>query len=126
MGSRLAMRPWEEISEDMRESNRAQVRDIGAKLDLLEATVTVAPPARPFVFAEDEVEMLARYEHDRWVSERIAAGWTYRPERNDEAKVHDLLVPWLYLTPQKQDVDRQVVRALPELIEAAGWCISRR
>jgi hypothetical protein len=126
MGSRPAMRPWEEITEDLKESNRAQVRDIGAKLDLLEATVTVTSPARPFVFADDEVEMLARYEHDRWVSERIAAGWTYGPQRDDEAKVHDLLVPWLYLTPHKQDVDRQVVRALPGLIEAAGWYISRR
>jgi hypothetical protein len=126
MGSRPAMRSWEELSEDLKESNRAQVRDIGAKLDLLEAVVTMTPPARPFVFAEDEVEMLARYEHDRWLSERIAAGWTYGPERNDEAKVHDLLVPWLYLTPNKQDIDRQMVRALPELIEAAGWSISRR
>jgi hypothetical protein len=126
LGSRPAMQPWEEISEDTRESNRAQVRDIGAKLDLLEATVTVMPPARPFTFAEDEVEMLARYEHDRWVSERIAAGWTYGPVRDDEAKVHDLLVPWLYLTPQKQDADRRVVRAVPDLIEAAGWYISRR
>ena len=46
-------------------------------------------------FAEDEIEMLSRYEHDRWVSERIAAGWTYGPDRDDDAKVHDLLVPWL-------------------------------
>jgi hypothetical protein len=126
MGSRAAMRPWDEITDDLKESNRAQVRDIGAKLDLLEATVTATPPKRPFVLAEDEVEMLARYEHDRWVSERITAGWTYGPDRSDEAKVHNLLVPWLYLTPQKQDVDRRVVRALPDLIEAAGWWISRR
>lgn len=121
-----ARRPWDEISEDLKESNRAHVRDIGAKLDLLEATVTAAPPARPFEVAEDEVEMLARYEHDRWVSERIAAGWTYGAERDDEARIHDLLVPWLYLTPHKQDIDRGVVRALPDLIEAAGWYISRR
>jgi hypothetical protein len=120
------MRSWEELSEVLKESNRAQVRDIGAKLDLLESVVTMRPPARPFVFAEDEVKMLARYEHDRWVSERIAAGWTYGPERNDGAKVHDLLVPWLYLTAQKQEVDRQVVRALPDLVEAAGWHIRRR
>ena len=126
LGSRPAMRAWDEISEDMKDSNRAQVRDIGAKLDLLEATVTATPPVRPFVFAEDEIEMLARYEHDRWVSERIGAGWTYGPQRNDEAKVHDLLVPWLYLTPRKQDVDRQVVRALPDLIGEAGWYINRR
>jgi hypothetical protein len=126
LGSRPAMRSWEDISEDMKESNRAQVRDIGAKLDLLEATVTALPPVRPFVFAEDEVEMLARYEHDRWLSQRISAGWTYGLKRNDEAKVHDLLVPWLYLPPQKQDLDRQAVRNLPDLIEAAGWYISRR
>jgi RyR domain-containing protein len=126
LGSRPAMRPWEELTEDTRETNRAQVRDIGAKLDLLEATVTATPPVRPFVFAEDEVEMLARYEHDRWVSERIAAGWTYGPERDDEAKVHHLLVPWLYLNQRQQDVDKQVVLAVPGLIEAAGWYISRR
>lgn len=126
LGSRQAMRPWDEISADLKESNRAQVRDISAKLDLLEATVTAIPPVRPFVFADDEVEMLARYEHDRWVSERIAAGWTYGPKRDDDAKVHDLLVPWLYLTPQKQDVDRQVVRAVPDLIQATGLFISRR
>jgi hypothetical protein len=32
----------------------------------------------------------------------------------------------LYLTPRKQDVDRQAVRVLPDLIEEAGRYISRR
>jgi hypothetical protein len=125
MGSTPAMRSWEELSEDLREANRAQARDIGAKLDLLEATVTATPPARPFELADEEVEMLARYEHDRWVSERIASGWTYGV-RDDEAKTHDLLVPWLYLTPTKQELDRDRIRHIPELLESAGWHITRR
>lgn len=125
MGATPAMRPWAELTEDLREANRAQARDLGNKLDLLEATVTATPPVRPFVFADEEVEMLARYEHDRWVSERISAGWRFG-QRNDETKTHDLLVPWLYLAPKKQEVDREMVRGIPALIEAAGFFITRR
>jgi len=125
MGATPSMRTWEELPEDRREANRAQARDLGNKLDLLEAAVTTTPPARPFEFAEEEVEMLARYEHDRWVSERVAAGWRYGP-RSDEAKTHDLLVPWLYLSPQKQELDREMIRRIPKLVEAAGFYITRR
>lgn len=125
MGATSATRPWAELDPDRQEANRAQARDLGNKLDLLEATVTTSPPVRPFEFAEEEVEMLARYEHDRWVSERISAGWRFGP-RSDENKTHDLLVPWLYLAPQKQEVDREMVRNIPKLIEAAGFSITRR
>jgi RyR domain len=125
LGATPAMKLWDELPEDLREANRAQARDLGNKLELLEATATTTSPARPFAFAEEEIEMLARYEHDRWVSERIAAGWTYG-KRDDAAKTHDLLVPWLYLSAKKQEVDREMVRGIPKLVEAAGFFITRR
>ncbi|HEY7222915.1 MAG TPA: RyR domain-containing protein [Micromonosporaceae bacterium] len=126
MFSRPSLQHWDSLSDDLKEANRAQVRDIGAKLDVLEATVVREPATHPFDFSEDEVEMLARYEHDRWVSQRIAAGWTYGPERDDAHKVHNLLLPWLYLSSHKQETDRQMIRALPDQLKAAGLSIVRR
>jgi hypothetical protein len=123
---RPAMRAWAELSEDLRETNLAQVRDIANKLELVEADVTAVPPVVPFAFTDDEVEMLARYEHDRWLSQRLEAGWGYDPERDDDARKHDRMLPWLYLPETTKDTDRQVVLAIPELLASVGLYLQRR
>lgn len=36
----------------------------------------------------------ARAEHERWMAERLAAGWTYGRDRDDAAKKNPNLVPF--------------------------------
>ena len=40
------------------------------------------------------VEQLAENNHDHWARQRIEAGWTYGPQRDDDRKNHPDLVPY--------------------------------
>jgi len=118
-----AMKPWAELDETFREANRAQVRDIPAKLELLELQLVPADSGQSVDFDEDMVEMLARYEHERWMAERMASGLTYGPVRTETT--HPALVPWLYLSEEVQDKDRSAVRTIPAVVAAAGFALRR-
>jgi class 3 adenylate cyclase/tetratricopeptide (TPR) repeat protein len=118
-----AMRPWEELPEDLRDSNRAQAADIPNKLNRL--GYELAPshglvPAK-LQLAVGDVEDLAIREHDRWMNERRRNGWTYGTVRDNSRKHHPLLVPWDQLAEEERDKDRDAVRNLPLLIEKAGF-----
>ena len=45
-------------------------------------------------------EMLAANTHDVWAKSRMEQGWTYGPERDDDKKKHNCLVPYAFLTSQ--------------------------
>ena len=53
------------------------------------------------------VEDLAEHVHDTWAKRRMEEGWTYGPERDDEAKTHPCLVPYEELPEAEKDYDRQ-------------------
>ena len=122
-----ALREWDELPEHTKEANRAQAADVGTKL------AAVGCRIRPWTdwtgdglrFTPEEIERMAELEHDRWCRERVAAGWTYGPARNDERKTTPYLVPWDQLTEDVKDYDRNAVRALPELLTYAGFEIVR-
>jgi len=40
------------------------------------------------------MDALAETEHERWVAERAAEGWTYASIRDNQKKLHNLMVPW--------------------------------
>ncbi|RHZ02459.1 hypothetical protein DYB31_009193, partial [Aphanomyces astaci] len=52
------------------------------------------------------VELLAENTHDVWAKKRMEEGWVYGPQRNDPRKEHDGLVPYVYLTSDEKDMDR--------------------
>ena len=121
------MRPWEELSEDLRESNRQQADDITAKLRAIGCEPRPAAEREPaaFVFTQVEVEKLAEMEHERWVAERRAAGWMAGPERDTERKITPYLVPYAELPEEVKEWDRQAVRAIPEVLAATGFELYR-
>ena len=49
--------------------------------------------ADSFAFTPEEVERLAEMEHERWLAERRALGWTPGP-RDPQKKTNPNLVPW--------------------------------
>jgi class 3 adenylate cyclase len=118
-----AMRPWEELAEDLRDSNRAQAADIPNKLNRLGYELAPShglPPAK-LQLTEGDVEDLAIREHDRWMNERRRNGWTYGTVRDNSRKHHHLLVPWSELPEAEKEKDRDTVRNLPLLIEKAAF-----
>jgi hypothetical protein len=120
------MAPWEQLPENLRESNIAQAADIGAKLALIHAVVipeTAAAPA--FAFAPEEIERLAQLEHQRWMREKTAEGWRYGRSRDNAAKIHPDLQGWSSLSEESRDKDRNAIRTLPAILRAAGFLILR-
>jgi hypothetical protein len=118
-------RSWDELSEDMRDANRAQARDISAKLAAIGATVEVGAESVPFVFSPSELDRLAEVEHRRWVEQRILAGWSYAPVRNDATKQHPMIVSWDLLPEYERAKDRDAVRNIPAVLAGAGLRIIR-
>lgn len=120
-----SMRPWDELPEDLRQSNLAQAADIETKLDAIGCAVVPESAAGPdFAFTEAEIELLARMEHRRWTQERQTRGYVHGPKR--EGNQHPDLVEWQHLSESAREKDRDAVRELPAILRQAGFQIVRR
>ncbi len=123
-----AMQPWEQLREDLKEANRQQAGQIAEKLKAIGCEMVPVSGREPvkFEFSPEELDFLSQMEHDRWMKDKRAAGWTYAPPPRDDAKkTHPCLVPWEELPENEREKDRQAVRAIPELLAAVGFEISR-
>ncbi len=120
MYSTPAMVWWKDATRDIRDANRHPARHIGAKVTMVAATVAprTGPPI-PFDFTPDEIELLARAEHERWFKERTSAGWRFGP-RDDATKRHPSLVDWPALPVGEQEKDRDAVRDLEHVLADVG------
>jgi hypothetical protein len=119
-----SMRPWEQLPDDLRQSNLAQAAHIGVKLDAIDCAVVPESATAPdFAFSEAEIELLAEMEHRRWAQERLAHGYVHGPNR--EGKQHPDLVDWQYLSETARDKDREAVGELPLILGQAGFQILR-
>ena len=126
---------WDLLPESLKRSNRNQAIFIDAKLDAVGCEVVVLPAdehpvledEHPVLELEDEeIEHLARMEHERWVAERFGDGWTPGPERDLINKRTPYLVPWDELSEAARDLDRDTVREIPRFLAEAGLGIVRR
>ena len=79
----------------------------------------------PFRFTDQEIEALARIEHDRWAADLERDGWQPGPVKDPVAKEHPLLVPWEELSEDDREKDRVAVRNLPRMLLDAGFAIER-
>lgn len=118
-----AMRPWEDLSEVYKESNRGQARDIPNKLDKThyDFEPVLEPVDELISFSEDEVEFMAIMEHDRWWKEKEAAGYHYGPERSDKLMTSPYMVHWNDLDEETRNWDRNAVRNIPQVLDKAGF-----
>jgi hypothetical protein len=115
---------WEDLSEVLKDSNRAQAGDISRKLASVGCRIVPAPASTEFSgFTSSELEELSRQEHDRWVDERLAAGYGRGPRGLCSSPD---LVGWDDLGEARRELDREAVRAIPDVLTAAGMAIERR
>jgi hypothetical protein len=123
-----AMQPWETLAEHLRESNRQQADGIGVILRSIGCAMRPASgdaPA-PFHFTDEEVEIMAGVAREHWVAERRRAGWVSGPERDLVRKITPYLeASYAELPEDVKEWDRQAVRAIPEVLAAAGYEVYR-
>lgn len=122
---KATLKPWSELDEGTKNANRSQAMDILRKLSALGYTVakTSDNSKSAYQFKKEEIEKMARMEHERWTEEKIVAGWIYGKMRNDALKIHNCLVPWEQLTDAIKKYDIEAVEAIPKILKSIDFVI---
>lgn len=126
-GANGALRPWDDLSPDLKQANFAQASDIPNKLRVLgyELAPGHGSKASEIPLPSEKIEAMAIHEHNRWAQERQRLGWTYGAVRDNARKQHPLLVPWEALNEVEREKDRVTVKNLPWLVEKAGFRVRK-
>lgn len=129
-GKTVEYEEFEEQPEDYRHSCREQALSYVDKVRMLGYEIIVLrecdDTCRVRSLSDDEIELLAREEHSRWVEERVESGWSYGPEKDVEQKTSPFLVPWSELSESVREYDRLPIREMIALLESAGLAVTRR
>lgn len=71
-------------------------------------------------------EEIAENVHEVWAAGRIAEGWRYAPQRDDENKTTPCLVPYGQLPEAEKEYDRNTAMQTLKLIIAMGYDIRKK
>ncbi len=116
---------WHQLDSVVKHQLVTQSRLLLSMLHVAGFSVSRAEDAdAAIVFGNDILDLLARMEHDRWCRERIENGWRHGHRRNNEKRIHPMLVPWTDMPDEMKQYDREAVRHLPELLLKSGYAIS--
>jgi hypothetical protein len=122
-----AMQPWESLPEPLKESNRRQVDHIRAMLQA--AGYGIKPltdwEAMSYEFEPEEVEFMARLEHERYVEERTREGWVSGPERDVKKRTNPNLGPWEKLQGPAIQNNLNSVIELPKVLARGEFQVYR-
>jgi len=75
-------------------------------------------------FTEEEVDMLAEKEHERFNAERLQRQWRMGA-RDPAMRMSPFLIPWRDLEGRWREVDRVLVEAIPRILGDVGYKIYR-
>ncbi len=125
-----SMQPWENLPEKTKDSNRQQAYDIPIKLlrvncDYRRSGLMNCVKNDFKGFTDEEIEILAEIEHQRWMQEKMSNGWKYGKSRNEDEKIHEGLLPWNKLSDETKGYNRDAIKAIPEILKIAGYEIYR-
>jgi hypothetical protein len=122
-----SMVDWQQLPDSLKESNRAQAADIFRKLALIDFDIVPMTDwdAEPLAFTADEIEVLAPGEHERWMKERLAAGWRPAAVKDEARKESPYLVSYGDLPENVKEIDRAAVRGIPGFLAEIGFAIVR-
>ncbi len=115
--------PFDKLSDNVKEQNCELVRDIPHKLSLTAyVLLTVSSKKRCCKFTNKEIEFLAKNEHDRWMREKLAKGFTYGQDR--DRMQNPFLLEWSQLTEPIKERDRAFVRGIPKILTKYGYIMA--
>ncbi len=132
---------YDKLSEEDKEQNRDQVRNIFRKLEHAGCSMAPAKERAPlYKFAQEMVEELASLEHTRWMRMKARKGWRYADKRVDREKLHNCMLPWkagelsdyvgfedvlgtVELPEKEKEKDRETVINIPRILNKGGYTI---
>lgn len=115
-----AREPWDRLDPFYRETNVRQVLTaLGSAVEAGRswgASAEVAEAPTP-----EQLETMARAEHESWVEQRLRHGWRYAERRDDAARRHPSLKPWDELDEDSRDKTRRGVEGTLDLLATLGY-----
>jgi hypothetical protein len=120
-----ALVDFDELPEVKKQQNLRTVRGIPAKLARVGCVMVPGRADLPHVeFTEEELDVLAREEHDQWLRQ-LGPGWRYGKRTDLERRVHRAYRPWEKLSRAEKDKDVDMVRTIPSILRKAGYTVVR-
>jgi hypothetical protein len=121
----LAYPEFSDLPDSLKYSNLRQARGIAKKLEIMGWEMrpkgSDGEPIREI--PETAVELLAVLEHDEWMRERLAGGWTYGETKDVDQKTSPYLVPYQQLSEEIKNLDRDAIRNIPDLLKSIGMAL---
>lgn len=119
--------PWESVPEAEKEANRQQASRIHLLLKSCGYNITTLEDwdAADFTFAEEEVDQMARQEHDLWRQWKQTNGWHLGETRDDLEKTNPDLIPWEKIPEIERQKNRNFIREIPSLLAGMGFQIDK-
>lgn len=122
------MESWENLDLQYKLDNIAQAKTYAYKLETL--GYFYSDKELPFneikYFTEEEVEKLARMEHERWVNEKVANDWKYGKEKNLEKKTSPYIVHWIELDDVLKQKDKDPIYGMIPLLNSIGLKVYKK
>lgn len=87
----------------------------------------VSPPWEEATWEKDSTLQAVKFaladptpgqQHKQWMEERLAAGWTWGPHKDNDKKTNPALVPFEQLPPSEQAKDTLVIAIARALKDA--------
>jgi hypothetical protein len=112
------MAEWKKLSPELKDSNIQSVDHVVQKFNEIGYTIELAEGFKigPVGLTDKEIEILAEMEHDRWVLERLIKGWRQGKGKSFSDLTDPSLRRWSDLGDDVRDINRALVKDLPELL----------
>jgi hypothetical protein len=113
---------FDKLPENEKAQNRANVEDIPRKMS--GAGYIMASNRNhelPVEFKEEELEKLAKIEHQRWLVQKMTDNWQWAEQTDKSQKLHKDIKAWNDLSNEAREKDRAMIRAIPDIIASAGY-----
>ncbi|MDO4296552.1 MAG: hypothetical protein Q4D90_10400 [bacterium] len=116
-------REFDKLPLEYKLSNLAQARTYEVHLEKINCFYSSVPMDYEIVteFSEEELGVLAFWEHDRWEEEKLSMGWIFddnykNKEERELRRVHGDLIAFGDLTQEAKDKDAEPMRLLLKLL----------
>lgn len=123
---RKAEQEWRGLAPEFRDSCRHAADHLWTKARTLHGRIGYEPERQDsLVLGDEDFAQLTALEHQRWVDERLLAGWSHADKRVDVAKQHPNLVPYDRLPEREREIDRTMAERLDGALRAGKLALRR-
>jgi uncharacterized membrane protein len=124
LDSGVQPRPWHVLPEGLREPARSQARQFGEMLASIGCLMVPASGPEPVLtLTGEEVDLLARLDHERWMAGQLALFSAGEAELTEHARSR--LVPWEQLPERVRVRYAEAARGVPATLASVGFQVLR-